>query len=136
MPNPTIKDLLINATKKSPLKPPKTSGKFEFGPPSYPWNANSCWLDASLEILYTAITVDFIDFFNVSGDLDPDGGLGALYTLIRDRLSLNSALKSANESASASVTLGVQRDKFRQFLHDKEIIQHVDQFESAVVYLS
>jgi hypothetical protein len=64
LPNPT---LITDSTNKSTLKPqPKASGKVKFGPPSYPWRANSCWLDASLEVLYAAITVDFIDFFNIS----------------------------------------------------------------------
>ena len=126
--------LITDSTNKSTLKPqPKTSGKVKFGPPSYPWRTNSCWLDASLEVLYAAITVDFIDFFNISQPLsDPDVGLGALYTLIHDRHQLNSYLVDPAQTDTSAV-LGEQRDKFRLFLYANKIIQHTDQFESAVV---
>ena len=64
LPNTT---LTTDSTNKLTLKPqPKTSEKVKFGSPSYPWRANSCWLDASLEVLYAAITVDPVDFFNIS----------------------------------------------------------------------
>ena len=137
LPNPTIKDLITDSTKSSTLKPQsKTSENIEFGPPSYPWKANSCWLDASLEILYTAITVDFINFSNICQPLlDPDVGLGALYTVLHDRLQLDLHLIDSTQE-DTSVILGAQRDKFRLFLRDNKIIDHLDQFESAVVILN
>ena len=143
---PTIKDLLAASAKSAPPPPPKTSQalvpapvksgpppppkkspKFEFGPPSYPWMDNSCWLDASLEVLYAAIEDDFPEFCDLFETLDPDVGLGAFYTTIYDRLSLNPAQKDI------SACLASQRDQLRIFLHEKKLIDHIDQPESAVV---
>ena len=143
---PTIKDLLAASAKSAPPPPPKTSQalvpapvksgpppppkkspKFEFGPPSYPWMDNSCWLDASLEVLYAAIEDDFPEFCDLFETLDPDVGLGAFYTAIYDRLSLNPAQKDI------SARLASQRDQLRIFLHEKKLIDHIDQPESAVV---
>ena len=106
LPKPTIIDLLANTAKSvppppsktapvksAPPPPPKKAPKFEFGLPSYLWMDNSCWLDASLEVLYLAIENDFPDFCTLFESLDPDVGLGAFYTAIYDRLSLNPAQK-------------------------------------------
>ena len=139
-PKPTIKDLLAATAKSAPPPPsktapvksappppPKKGQKFEFGPPSYPWMDNSCWLDASLEVLYVAIENDFPDFCSLFESLDPDVGLGAFYTAIYDRLSLNPAQKDI------SAHLASQRDQLRLCLHEKKLIDHIDRPESAVV---
>jgi hypothetical protein len=145
-PKPTIKDLLAAAAKSpppppsktsqalitapvtsAPPPPPKKTQKFEFGQPSYPWMDNSCWLDASLEVLYAAIEDDSADFCNLFESLDPDVGLGAFYTAIYDRLSMNPAQKDI------SACLASQGDQLRLFLYEKKLIDHIDQPESAVV---
>ena len=88
---------------------------------------NSCWLDSSLEVLYAAIENDFPDFCDLFKSLDPDVGLGAFYTAIYDRLSLNPTQKDI------SARLASQRNQLRLFLHEKKLIDHIDQPESAVV---
>jgi hypothetical protein len=95
--------------------------------PAYPWSGNSCWLDASLQILYMAVTRDFNDFKTICEPLDPEIALGALYAIFQDRLELD--LKDENTSA----ILESQRDELRVFLHKKKIISAHNKPESAVV---
>ena len=85
---------------------------------------NSCWLDASLEVLYVAIENDFPDFCDLFESLDPDVGLGTFYTAIYNRLSLNPAQKDI------SAHLASQHNQLRIFLHEKKLI---NQPESVVV---
>jgi len=130
-PSETLQALLIAPVESAPPPPPKAaqkkSPKFQFGPPSYLWMQNSCWLDASLEVLHMAIEDDFPDFCNMFKSLDPDVGLGAFYTTIYDRRALNPARKDI------SAVLASQRDQLRLFLHEKKLIKNIDQPESAVV---
>jgi len=126
-PSNTSPVLITPPVKSAPPPPPKKAQKFEFGPPSYPWMDNSCWLDSSLEVLYAAIENDFPDFCDLFKSLDPDMGLGAFYTAIYDRLSLNPTQKDI------SARLASQRNQLRLFLHEKKLIDHIDRPESAVV---
>jgi hypothetical protein len=67
-PPDTVKELLGHKNSKEVEKvknPPKAIKKLDFGLPSYPWSDNSCWLDASLQVLYMAVTRDFNDFETV-----------------------------------------------------------------------
>ncbi|KIM36003.1 hypothetical protein M413DRAFT_32045 [Hebeloma cylindrosporum] len=82
-PKPMIKELLtapklqVTAPKllTAPIKPAPAPPGFQFGPASYPWKDNSCWLDASLEVLYVAIERDFPEFCDTFRSLDPDSKL-------------------------------------------------------------
>jgi len=58
---------------------PKVSKELKFGPASYCWNTNSCWLDASLQVLYIAITKQFDEFTGIFKSLKPSSALNVLY---------------------------------------------------------
>jgi hypothetical protein len=116
----------MKSTKKAA---PKISMELKFGMASYPWNANSCWLDASLQVLYIAIMKRFDEFTGIFKSLKPGSSLNALYQAINERFELDP------EEPNVTTTLGFQRDRLRIFLHEKDIIEHLDQPESAVVRL-
>ena len=99
----------------------------KFGPASYQWNANSCWLDASLQVLYIAITNRFDEFTRVFASLKPGSPLNSLYQTFKERFELDP------EDDNVTTSLGLHRDQLRIFLHEKRIITHLDQPESAVV---
>jgi len=101
--------------------------EIKLGPASYQWHANSCWLDASLQVLYTAITQKFDEFTEVFKSLKPGSALNTLYRTINERFELDP------EDDKVTVILGLQRDRLRIFLHEKRIIDHLDRPESAVV---
>ena len=131
-PPDTIKELFGRQNNKKFLreKPaPKISPKPrpDFGLPAYPWNNNSCWLDASLQLLYMAVTNDFNEFETVCRPLDPEFALGALYSIFRDRFYLDL------EKENVSTILESQRDLLRVFLHKKKVISSLNMPESAVV---
>ena len=130
-PPDTVKELLGQTNSKDIERPKKTSKqskkKLDFGLPAYPWSDNSCWLDASLQVLYMAVTSNFNDFETVCEPLDPCFSLGALYAIIRDRFDLD-----FNKGNATSV-LKSQRDAFRIFLHKKKVIRSINKPESAVV---
>lgn len=129
-PPDTIKDLMPMGNQKRPknlapkARPPE---EIKFGPASYQWHANSCWLDASLQVLYTGITPNFEEFTKVFRSLKPGSALNTLYRTINDRFELDP------EEDNITVILGFQRDQLRIFLYEKKLIDHVDQPESAVV---
>lgn len=99
----------------------------KLGPASYQWNANSCWLDASLQVLYIAITNRFDEFTEIFGSLKSGSPLNSLYQTFNERFELDP------EEEDVTTSLGLHRDRLRIFLHEKQIIEHLDQPESAVV---
>ena len=103
--------------------------KLGHGLPAYPWSGNSCWLDASLQVLYMTVTIDFNEFKTICEPLDPDVALGALYSIFRDRFDMDF------EEENMSADLESQQDAFRVFLHKKKIISSLNDPESAVVSL-
>lgn len=46
-----------------------------FGPLSYCWKYNSCWLDTSLELLYVTLMHNFEEFSAILDTLDEDSPL-------------------------------------------------------------
>lgn len=131
-PPDTAKELLrrTNSRKVVKLNPaPKASNNLSLGPPAYPWSGNSCWLDASLQVLYMAVTRDFDEFKTVCEPLDSDVALGALYAVFQDRFNLQVDF----EEKTTSTILELQRDALRVFLHRKNIISSLNNPESAVV---
>ena len=97
--------------------------------PAYPWSTNSCWLDASLQVLYMAVTRNFNEFTVICKQLDWDIALGALYTIFCERFDLDF------DQGDASAILASQRDVLRHFLQKKKIISSLNEPESAVVHL-
>jgi len=75
---------------KSSLSSSKSKKKVEFsdvesgktsrvGHPSYHWQDNSCWLDTSLKLLFTALTWNFDEFMNLVPNLDQSTEHGLQY---------------------------------------------------------
>jgi len=130
--------------KKSTAPKPKTSNKKKdpsttkptenrptipkLGPASYRWNANSCWLDASLQVLYMTVTKKFDEFKAIFQHLKPNRGLKPFYEAINGWVELDLELEE-----DALAILMSQRDQLRIFLHKKKIITSLDRPESAVV---
>ena len=99
----------------------------KLGPASYQWKENSCWLDASLQVLYVAITKRFDEFAEIFGSLKQGSPLNSLYQTFNERFQLDPEEKDVTSS------LALHRDRLRIFLHEKRIITHLDQPESPVV---
>ena len=116
----------MKSAKKATPKVPK---ELKFGPASYCWNANSCWLDASLQVLYIAITKQFDEFTGTFKSLKSGSALNVLYQVVNERFELDP------EEPNFTTTLGLQRDRLRIFLKERKIIDHLDRPESAVVRL-
>jgi hypothetical protein len=145
-PPDTIKELLLRPPKKKPSKviatkkagskvtatkkaASKVTMELNFGPPSYPWKENSCWLDTSLQVLYVAITKKFNEFRKVFDSLETGSPLNGLY------LAVNERFKHDPEENNATTALGLQRDRLRLFLKQNAVIEELDQFDSPVVRL-
>ena len=129
-PPDTVKELLGYPRSKKGAKvkiAPKVSKKLDLGLPAYPWSSNSCWLDASLQVLYMAVTRNFNEFKTVCEPLNPDFALGVLYAMFQDKFDLDF------EGDNTSTILESQRDAFRVFLHKKKVINSLNKPESAVV---
>ena len=106
-PPDTIKELLpkkapsqVTTTKKATSK---VTMELNFGPPSYCWKANSCWLDASLQVFYIAITKKFDEFEMVFDSLKADSPLNGLYLAFNEHFELDP------EENNATTALGLQR---------------------------
>jgi hypothetical protein len=99
----------------------------KLGPAAYRWSENSCWLDASLQVLYIIFTKQYDEFNGVFQHLKQDCGLGALYETVNARVELDL------EEEDVSDTLMSQRDQLRIFLKKKNVIEELDRPESAVV---
>jgi hypothetical protein len=103
--------------------------ELNFGPPSYRWKANSCWLDASLQALYIAITKKFDEFGKVFNSLETGSPLNGFYLAFNERFELDP------EESNATPVLGLQRDHLQMFLKQNAIIEELDQFDLPVVCL-
>ena len=79
---PDTKDKLLH-----PLKNTNTVSKF--GPPSYPWDVNSCWLDTSLELFFISVMRNFDDFSSLFNSVPKNSGLYALYTTLNSQRLIN-----------------------------------------------
>ena len=87
----------------------KVTMELNFGPPSYRWKANSCWLDASLQVLYIAITKKFDKFEKVFDSLEMDSPLNGLY------LAFNECFELDPEESNVTTALGLQRTASKCF---------------------
>jgi len=127
-PPDTIKDLLLNtATKKATKSTQKITKAPKLGPAAYQWSTNSCWLDASLQVLYIIVTKHYNEFNGIFQHLKEDCGLRALYEAVNARVDLDL------DDENVYDTLMSQRDQLRIFLHKKAVIEELDRPESAVV---
>ncbi|KAF8059494.1 hypothetical protein FPV67DRAFT_1426312, partial [Lyophyllum atratum] len=136
----TSKELLASKKQKtsgiaskSDAKTLRKTGKPDtktFGPQSYPWHANSCWIDTSLELLYATLIPDFDEYSRICKVLHPGSGLYGLYDALSSRRSLET---SSDVSATA---LAVQRETFRGILKDKGLANEDNTFEPLISWLN
>ena len=93
---------------KSSKKPSKTSTKgTTFGPPSYPWKLDSCWLDTALELLYTCLMRNYQEFSIILESLGEDSALRPILESMETRRQIIMDVSDAKISSQ----LGEQRDK-------------------------
>jgi hypothetical protein len=100
-----------------------------FGPPSYPWDANSCWLDTSLELLFFATMRNFDEFTSLFDSVPKTTGLYAFFTTLNSRRLLE------NNDDDTTQALRKQRNDLRMVLHQERAIDNVDSNQSLSVRL-
>lgn len=88
--------------------------------PGYPWEANSCWLDSALQIIYMTVKPDW-NAFATCATTERNVGLHQLYEIL--------ARRRAQEDIDS---LRLQRNEFRTYLRESRIIQ-TDAFLPAFV---
>lgn len=126
-PGPVEAETISDSKAESPVETETPTSLPSYPIPSYPWRNNSCWLDSSLQILYTA-SLKFPDDFNS----------------IREALPENSALRAILESflhrqeldvedLKTSRLLSDQPDNIRRLLRQKKAIQSLSEYESLFV---
>ncbi len=104
--------------------------------PSYPWRANSCWLDASLEVLYTTLNYGDWKTFQLLFDEDVDRmPLSLMYyfflTMKGRRTWPISDFLGQNTPAQELLDL---HDGFRAFLYKMKIVSgHEDTYQDGLV---
>lgn len=104
--------------------------------PSYPWRANLCWLDASLEALYTTLNYGDWKTFQLLFDEDVDRMPPSLMyyfflTMKGRRTWPISDFLGQNTPAQELLDL---RDGFRAFLYKMKIVSgHEDTYQDGLV---
>ncbi|KIJ13899.1 hypothetical protein PAXINDRAFT_13224 [Paxillus involutus ATCC 200175] len=98
--------------------------------PSYPWKDNSCWLDSSLELIYTVASkqfyTSFLPRFQTMSRTHP---LWNLYEAIDFRMTLV-------DLEQATSMLGNQRDNLRKVLKHASIIKSLSDKGSLFSWLA
>jgi len=111
---------------------PKKKNSITFGRASYPWKDNSCWLDTSLELMFTAVMRDFADF-EAGCQILPEGiGLRQVYEGFNERREMELQL---NEKDQLKALQG-QRDSLRKLLKQKKLIKSTEEWDSLFVHYS
>ncbi|KAF4620872.1 hypothetical protein D9613_000021 [Agrocybe pediades] len=103
-----------------------------FGLPSYPWVANSCWLDTSLELIFHAIevTYPFSDFTSLFDSIHPDSLAYEFYNLIEQRYIMGTGKFSQDQMVKMNKN---SRDIFRKSLLEGKVIQGSIKSTSSLV---
>lgn len=119
---PDTKDELLHPSKN-------TNTVSKFGPPSYPWDANSCWLDTSLELLFVSVMRNFDDFSSLFNSVPKNSGLYALYTTLNSRRLIN----HDEDDRIVTQALKKHRDALRVVLKKKGAIKDLNTRQSFMV---
>ena len=129
-PPDTIKDLLQRPpTKQQSKEVNKIQAllKVPTSIPSYPWKKNSCWLDASLELLHGTVSYDFGVFTGACQHLPPESPVILLYDMLKTRQTSDPLAKGLSSE------LGQQRDHLRKRLVELKEAKSVSSFEPLFV---
>jgi hypothetical protein len=131
---PDTKDELLK-----PMKAKATTRKIKvldipksnvnFGPPSYPWKANSCWLDTFLELLFVLVMRNFAEFTSCFASTSKNSGLFAFFTTLDARRSIG----DDEDNDVVTQLLVKHRDNLRLVLKSKGIIKDIDSSQPFMV---
>jgi len=127
---PDMKEELLKPKKKKAVNHSKGTEKvIEFGPPSYPWDANSCWLDTSLELLFVSVMRNFDEFSSIFKSVPKNLGLYALYT------ALNSWRLISDDEDDHIVTQALKKHQntLQVVLKKKGAIEDLNSHQSFIV---
>jgi len=129
---PDTKEELLQAKKSKAVHPVKnTKNVIEFGPPSYPWDANSCWLDTSLELLFVSVMQNFEELSSLFNSVPKNSGLYSLYTTLNSRKLIN----YDEDDHIVSQALKKHRDTLRVILKKKGVIKDLNTRQPFMVSL-
>lgn len=95
--------------------------------PCYPWENNSCWLDASLQLLFVALSRNFSEFSSLVQTIQPGHPLRTLHSMFEQRLNLRS------DDPNCTQILKMQRNDLRQQLIELRQARHPTSFEPLMV---
>lgn len=95
--------------------------------PSFPWKANSCWLDSSLHLLYIALLDNFEEFSMLCEHLPIDSGIRYIHDFFQRLEDIKKAGKMT------TVILRQERDEFRRMLKKNKLIANLSSFSSTWV---
>ncbi|KAF9470273.1 hypothetical protein BDN70DRAFT_939859, partial [Pholiota conissans] len=105
-----------------------------YGPQSYQWSRNSCWLDTSLELLYNALSTGGLEEFSV---LCTDLPNGSPLLPLRDALVKRKDLMTGSYTQAELIqNLTHQRNTLRDFLAKKRFSKKIGEFDGIWVYVS
>lgn len=130
-PSKKVKTFLFPSPSASPSPPaPEPEERaITYGPASYPWKRNSCWLDTALELMYITCGRNWDEFGRLVGTLNRGSGTRKVLELIGARRKLldNTSVKDISSQLSR------HRDDLRSHLAEKKIIRSEASFESVFV---
>ena len=98
--------------------------------PCYPWENNSCWLDASLQLLFAALSHNFSEFSSLVQTIQPEHPLRMLHDIFQQRLTLKLL-----DSTMLQI-LKRQRNDLREQILKHGLASHPTSFEPLMVSLS
>ena len=93
----------------------------------YPWENNSCWLDASLQLLFVALSRNFSEFSSLVQTIEPSHPLRTLHSIFEQRLNLRP------DQPNCSQILKRQRNDLRQQLIELREARNGTSFEPLMV---
>jgi hypothetical protein len=102
------------------------------GPPGqacYPWENNSCWLDASLQLLYVSLSRNFSEFSSLVQTIQPGHPLRTLHSMFEHRLNFRPNQLEPNHTQ----ILKRQHNNLRQQLIEHRQADHPTSFEPLMV---
>ncbi|EDR15479.1 uncharacterized protein LACBIDRAFT_321327 [Laccaria bicolor S238N-H82] len=134
---------LKSFTKKEPEpkkpKPKKPDPKIAESPatspavqdlPSYPWFKNSCWLNSSLQLLYTTMCSSVNEFKTIYNSLPENSAIRPVFSHLLEQYDLDKAEKTT------STFLHCQQDSLCTHLKKKKVIETVSGFESLFAWFA
>ena len=95
--------------------------------PCYPWEDNSCWLDASLQLLYIALSRNFSEFSLLVQTIQPGHPLRMLHSMFEQCLNFR-----PNQPNRTQI-LKKQQNNLRQQLIEHRQAGHPTSFEPLMV---